>query len=60
MMADKKKDSGKLRKEDLKILKMLESPAAETATEKPSRPPERETVERLIYLLENDDRQKAA
>jgi len=60
MMAKKKRRSKKLRKEDLKILKMLESPATEKpAVEKSPEPVKRDTVQRLIHLLETDDREAA-
>lgn len=61
MMADGKKQRKKLRKEDLKILKMLETPAGGApAAENPPKPVERETVKRLIHILETDDQQEAA
>ncbi len=61
MMANRKKRSKKLRKEDLKILKMLETPADDTpAAEKLPKPVERETVKRLIHILESDEQQEAA
>ncbi len=61
MMADGKKRSKKLRREDLKILKMLETPANDTsAAEKLRQPLERDTVERLIHILETDGQQEAA
>ncbi len=61
MMAEQKKRGKKLRKEDLKILKMLETPAAEKpAAEKSPKPLKRETVQRLIHILETDDQQEAA